>query len=100
MKGNQISFYSQEKMGDDVLPKTKETKKTYRTYKEFFEDSEVEEQRKVNVIAEIIRFETLNGLTKQELHSALKWLFYENYEFVPAEKHPGFKLIKGDKEEV
>ena len=98
MKDNQISFYSQEKMGDDVLPKAKEAKKTYKTYKEFFQDPDAREQGKINFIAEIIRFETLNGLTKADLQAALKWIFEENYEFVSEERRPGFRVIRGNKE--
>ena len=71
MKDNKIPFYSQEKMGNDILPKAKETKKTYKTYKEFFQDPEAREQAKLNFIVEIIRFETLNGLTKADLQAAL-----------------------------
>lgn len=93
-------LYSQEKMGDDVLPKKDKVKREYKTFKEFFEDPNAEDQKKLDMVGQFIRFETLNGVTKSELQAALKWLFEQNYEFVQSSDLPGFRLIKGGKEEV
>lgn len=93
-------LYSQEKMGEDVLPKANKAKREYKTFKEFFEDPKAADQSKLDMVGQFIRFETLNGVTKSELQAALKWLFEQNYEFVQSRDLPGFSLIRGGKEEV
>ena len=94
-----MELYSQEKMGDDLLPKPKETKREYKTLKEFFEDPKALDQSKLDMVGQLIRFETLNGVTKAELQAALKWLVEQDYEFVPSRELPGFRLLKGNKKE-
>ena len=96
------TLYTQEKMDEGLLPAAKEEKRGYDSFKEFFEDPKVSNQRKLNIVGQFTRFVTLNGLTKQDLHAALKWLFDQGYEFVDVFEQPAppkLELLKGEAHE-
>lgn len=93
------TLYTQEKMDESLLPEAKEEKKGYDSFKEFFEDPKASNQRKLNVVGQFTRFVTLNGVTKRDLHAALKWLFDQGYEFVDVHEPPNVPKLEILKEE-
>ena len=73
-------LWSQERMPVDVVPLPQ--KKGYDSYEELFGDPKCPIDKKLRILAQIVRFETLNGLTKRDLHAMVKWLVNQNYDFV------------------
>lgn len=73
-------LWSQERMPVDVVPLPK--KKGYDSYEELFNDPKCPIDKKLRILAQIVRFETLNGLTKRDLHAMVKWLVNQNYDLV------------------
>lgn len=73
-------LWSQERMPVDVVPLPE--KKGYDSYEELFNDPKCPIDKKLRILAQIVRFETLNGLTKRDLHAMVKWLVNQNYDFV------------------
>ena len=73
-------LWSQERMPVDVVPMPE--KKGYDSYEELFDDPKCPIDKKLRILAQVVRFETLNGLTKRDLHAMVKWLVHQNYDFV------------------
>ena len=73
-------LWSQERMPVDVVPLPE--KKGYESYEELFDDPKCPIDKKLRILVQIVRFETLNGLTKRDLHAMVKWLVNQNYDFV------------------
>lgn len=73
-------LWSQERMPVDVVPLSE--KKGYDSYEELFNDPKCPIDKKLRILAQIVRFETLNGLTKRDLHAMVKWLVNQNYDLV------------------
>ena len=73
-------LWSQERMPVDVVPLPQ--KKGYDSYEELFNDPKCPIDKKLRILAQIVRFETLNGLTKRDLHAMVKWLVNQNYDLV------------------
>lgn len=73
-------LWSQERMPVDVVPLPE--KKGYDSYEELFNDPKCPIDKKLRILVQIVRFETLNGLTKRDLHAMVKWLVNQNYYFV------------------
>lgn len=93
------TLYSQERMDENIIPKAREEVRGYDSFKEFFEDPKASNQRKLDLVGQFTRFVTFNGVTKRDLHAALKWLFDQGYEFVDVDSPPELELIKGGTEE-
>lgn len=64
---------SQERMSIDVVP-LPEARPQFRSFAEMFESDFVEDKWKLNWIRKVAGFETINSITKNDLHAALKWL--------------------------
>lgn len=75
-----LQLWTQERMPVDVVPIPE--KKGYDSYEELFDDPKCPIDKKLRILAHIVRFETLNGLTKRDLHAMVKWLVNQNYDFV------------------
>lgn len=75
-----LRLWSQERMPVDVVPLPE--KKGYDSYEELFDDLKYPIDKKLRILVQIVRFETLNGLTKRDLHAMVKWLVHQNYDFV------------------
>ena len=73
-------LWSQERMPVDVVPLPE--KKGYDSYEELFNDPKCPIDKKLRILAQIVRFETLNGLTKRDMHAMVKWLVNQNYDLV------------------
>lgn len=73
-------LWSQERMPVDVVPLPE--KKGYDSYEELFKDPKCPIDKKLRILAQIVRFETLNGLKKRDLHAMVKWLVNQNYDLV------------------
>lgn len=73
-------LWSKERMPVDVVPLPE--KKGYDSYEELFDDPKCPIDKKLRILAQIVRFETPNGLTKRDLHAMVKWLVNQNYDFV------------------
>lgn len=73
-------LYSQERMSIDIVP-LPEKREVFNSFAEMFESDFVEEEWKLKWIAEVRRFETLNGVKKTDLQAALKWLFDQFYTY-------------------
>ena len=73
-------MWSQERMPVDIVPLPE--KKGYDSFEELFDDPKCPIDKKLRILAQIVRFETLNGLTKRDLHAMIKWLVNQNYDFV------------------
>ena len=73
-------LWSQERMPVDVVSLPE--KKGYDSYEELFNDPKCPIDKKLRILVQIVRFETLNGLTKRDLHAMVKWLVNQNYHFV------------------
>lgn len=71
-------IYSQERMDEAVVP-LPEKREVFETFADMFESDFVEEEWKLKWIMHIQGFETLNSVTKHDLHAALKWLFNKHY---------------------
>lgn len=91
------TLFSQERMDDSFVPTAK--KKGFDSFKEFFESPEISNQKKLDQVGQFSQFVTLNGLTKADLHAALKWLFDQGYEFVDVDQPPKLRLIRGEKDD-
>lgn len=73
-------MWSQERMPVDIVPLPE--KKGYDSFEEMFDDPKCPIDKKLRILAQIVRFETLNGLTKRDLHAMVKWLVNQNYDLV------------------
>ena len=73
-------MWSQERMPVDIVPLPE--KKGYDSFEELFDDPKCPIDKKLRILAQIVRFETLNGLTKRDLHAMVKWLVNQNYDLV------------------
>ena len=73
-------LWSQERMPVDVVPLAE--KKGYDSFEELFDDPKCPIDKKLRILAQVVRFETLNGLTKRDLHAMVKWLVHQNYDLV------------------
>ncbi len=68
-----MKMISQERMPVDVVPLAE--KKGYSSFKELFEDDAVSPDKKMKIVHQIMEFETLNGVTKADLHAMLIFLY-------------------------
>ena len=75
-----LQLWTQERMPVDIVPLPE--KKGYDSFEELFDDPKCPIDKKLRILAQIVRFETLNGLTKRDLHAMVKWLVNQNYDFV------------------
>lgn len=75
-----LNFFSQERMPIDIVP-LPEKREVFNSFAEMFESDFVEDSWKLKWIAEVQRFETLNGVKKTDLQAALKWLFNQFYTY-------------------
>lgn len=73
-------MWSQERMPVGIVPLPE--KKGYDSFEELFDDPKCPIDKKLRILAQIVRFETLNGLTKRDLHAMVKWLVNQNYDLV------------------
>ena len=66
----------------------------YNSIAEMFQDPNHDEQKKLEFIWLVKKFETLNGITKADLHAMLKWLAeYALEEEVEEEGNKGGTVI-------
>lgn len=71
-------LHMQQRMDEHIVPLP--DKKVYSSFAEAFESPEMPIDWKLNWIADVSRFATLNGVTKRDLQAALHWLFDQHYE--------------------
>lgn len=69
-----LEIYHQQSMDAKIVPPA-EKKESFNSFAEMFQSDDVEIAWKLNWIAQVSKFETLNSITKHDLHEALKWLY-------------------------
>lgn len=72
-----LELWSQERMDTRVVPLP--DKKGFRDFGEYVKSNSVPAGKKITLIWKIAHLETLNGVTKAELQSMLKWLIEHHY---------------------
>lgn len=74
---SKLELWSQERMDTKVVPLPH--KKDFKDFEEYVKSDSVPHQKKIILIWKIAHLETLNGVTKAELQSMLKWLVEHHY---------------------
>lgn len=74
-----LEIYHQQSMDTKVVPPAKEDP-VFNSFAEMFESDEVDLEWKLKWIEQVSKFETLNSITKHDLHEALKWLFAHTHQ--------------------
>ena len=69
-----LEIYHQQSMDAKLVPPSKEDP-VFSSFAEMFQSDKVSLEWKLKWIGQVIKFETLNSVTKHDLHEALKWLF-------------------------
>lgn len=71
---------SQERMPESVVPLAE--KRGNGTWEEVFDDPHIPYDKKLHLVMQFCDFETLNGVTKKDLQTILRWVVNENYDRV------------------
>lgn len=77
---SKLELWSQERMGTKLVPLP--DKEGFRDFGEYVKSNSVPAEKKITLIWKIAHLETLNGVTKDELQSMLKWLV-EHWAYLP-----------------
>lgn len=75
-----LEIYHQQSMDASVVPPLPEKEETYGSFAEMFQSDNVDTEWKLKWIGQVSKFETLNSITKHDLHEALKWLFAHTHQ--------------------
>ena len=74
---SKLEPWSQERMDTRVVPLP--CKKGVKDFEEYVKSDSVPAEKKITLVWKITHLETLNGVTKAELQSMLKWLIEHHY---------------------
>ncbi len=74
---SKLELWSQERMDMKTVPLP--DKRGYKSFVEYIEDDAVPSEKKINIIWKLAHMPTLNGVTKGELQTMLKWLVEHHY---------------------
>lgn len=77
MKGPRL--WSQTRMPEAIVP-LPEKREVFDSFADMFDSEFVEPEWKINFLWTVAQLETLNGITKKDLHAAIRWLI-DTYEF-------------------
>lgn len=74
---SKLELWSQEHMDTRVVPLPH--KKDFKDFKEYVKSDSVPDEKKITLVWKVAHLETLNGVTKAELQSMLKWVIERFY---------------------
>lgn len=74
---SKLELWSQERMDTRVVPLPH--KKDFKDFEEYVKSDSVPAEKKITLVWKVAHLETLNGVTKAELQSMLKWVIERFY---------------------
>jgi len=77
LKGPRL--WSQTRMPEAIVP-LPEKREVFDSFADMFDSEFVEPEWKINFLWTVAQLKTLNGITKKDLHAAIRWLI-DTYEF-------------------
>lgn len=74
---SKLELWSQERMDTRIVPLP--YKKDFKDFEEYVKSDSVPAEKKITLVWKVAHLETLNGVTKAELQSMLKWVVERFY---------------------